>query len=81
MWCRLAARTVLSARAPHFGRLFRAGLSGVSCLPSTVFPTGAGLPLGVQVVAKRIADHATMEFARLMTERLGGLEPPWKYGG
>ena len=82
----LGARTVTvnDTRRPYFEQLFWAGLTGVAYLPSTVFPTGldaAGLPIGVQVVAREMADHATIEFARLIAEQLGGFTPPQAYGG
>jgi amidase len=64
---------------PYFEPLFWAGLVVASHLPSTVFPTGmgeGGLPIGLQLVSGAYQDHKTIEVSRLVTEALGGFEPP-----
>jgi amidase len=55
------------------------GLIGVVGLPSAVAPIGrthAGLPVGVQVVARYLADRTAIAVARLLGELVGGYEPP-----
>lgn len=67
---------------PYFEQVFWAGLTGVSYLPSTVFPTGLddqGLPIGVQVVGREMGDLACIEFARQVTRELGGFVPASSY--
>ena len=74
--------TVNNEERAYFEQVFWAGLTGVSYLPSTVFPTGPddqGLPIGVQVVAREMGDLATIEFARLVTEQMGGFTPAPNY--
>jgi amidase len=64
---------------PYFQQLFWAGLATCSYLPSTVFPTGVGaqkLPIGLQAIGAAHADLQTIEFARLVTQELGGFQPP-----
>ena len=64
---------------PYFQQLFWAGLATCSYLPSTVFPTGLGaqkLPIGLQAIGDAYADLQTIEFARLVTQELGGFQPP-----
>ncbi|HET9446038.1 MAG TPA: amidase family protein [Steroidobacteraceae bacterium] len=64
---------------PYFQQLFWAGLATCSYLPSTVFPTGVGtqkLPIGLQAIGDAYADLQTIEFARLVTQELGGFQPP-----
>jgi amidase len=67
------------AEQPYFQQLFWAGLATCSYLPSTVFPTGPGaqgLPIGLQAIGAAYADLQTIEFARLVTQELGGFQPP-----
>ena len=68
---------------PYNESIFWAGLIIASYLPSTVFPTGVGeegLPIGLQAVSGAYRDRATIEFARLIGEEIGGYEPPPGYG-
>lgn len=54
-------------------------LIGSAYLPVTVPPIGttaSGLPVGVQVVAPYLHDRTALEFARLMSDVLGGHQPP-----
>jgi amidase len=57
------------------------GLAGVSYLPATAIPAGrsaAGLPVGLQIVGPRFADHTTLRVAARAEEVLGGfVPPPW----
>jgi amidase len=64
---------------PYFQQLFWAGLATCSYLPSTVFPTGLGtqqLPIGLQAIGDSYADLQTIEFARLLSQEVGGFQPP-----
>lgn len=60
------------------------GLFNVLELPSTVVPTGfsdAGLPLAVQVIARRGHDHLTVAVAAALEQDLGGWQrarPSWR---
>jgi amidase len=63
-------------------QLFWAGISGVVHLPSTVTPlglSGAGLPLGVQIIADYLQDFTAIEAARLIAAEIGGFVPPPGY--
>ena len=71
--------TVDNQSQNYFQQVFWAGMITVAHLPSTVFPTGsstAGLPIGLQAVGAEFNDYATIEFARLMANELGGFVPP-----
>jgi amidase len=64
---------------PYFRQLFWAGFVIASYLPSTVFPTGpsqAGLPIGLQAVGAEYNDLVTIDFTRLLTQEIGGFQPP-----
>jgi amidase len=66
----------------YFQQLFWAGLVTVSYLPSTVFPTGvngAGLPIGLQAIGDAYDDLITVDFARLLSQEIGGFTPPPGY--
>lgn len=55
------------------------GLWNVLELPATAVPMGLGsegLPLGIQVVARRGLDHVTIAAAQRLEERFGGWVPP-----
>ncbi len=55
------------------------GLIGIVGLPSAVVPigrTGAGLPVGMQIVAPYLHDRRAVRAAQLVQEVLGGHEPP-----
>ena len=70
-----------SAR-PYTDQLAWAGLIGMALLPSTVAPagrTGAGLPVGVQIVGPYLEDRTTIRFAQLLAEAAGGFERPPGY--
>lgn len=74
--------TVNNEPRPYFEQIFWAGLSGVSYLPSTIVPTGPdaqGLPVGVQIVGREMADLQTIEFARMVAAEIGGFETPEAY--
>ena len=64
---------------PYFQQIFWSGMVINAYLPSTVFPTGlsnSGLPIGLQAVSGPYRDHRTIEFARQITQYIGGFEPP-----
>jgi amidase len=55
------------------------GLIGVVGLPAAVPPVGrtaAGLPVGIQAVAAYLRDREALQFARLVSEVLGGFVAP-----
>jgi amidase len=69
---------------PYFQQVFWAGLAILAYLPATVFPTGpskAGLPIGLQAIGPAYEDRTTIEFAKLVTDELGGFKPPPGYTG
>jgi amidase len=77
-------RTMLvnGVETSYFDQVFWAGLATLPYLPSTVFPTGLsenGLPIGLQAIGAEFADRTTIEFARLVTQELGGFIPPLGY--
>jgi amidase len=58
------------------------GIVGVAYLPSVVVPvgkTGAGLPVGVQVVGPYLEDRTALEVAATIEAVLGGFEAPPGY--
>ncbi len=68
-----------NAPQPYFQQLFWAGIIVNAYLPSTLFPTGPsrdGLPIGLQAVSAPYRDHDCIEFARLITQEIGGFTPP-----
>jgi amidase len=55
------------------------GHATLAGLPATVAPigrTGAGLPVGIQIVGPIWEDGTSIEFAALLSDRLGGFTPP-----
>jgi amidase len=55
------------------------GPATLAGLPATVAPigrTGAGLPAGIQIVGPMWEDRTSIEFAALLSDRLGGYAPP-----
>ena len=64
---------------PYFEQLHWSGLITVAHLPSTVFPTGLngeGLPIGLQAVGREFDDYMTIDFARLLSRKIGGFVTP-----
>lgn len=54
----------------------------VSGLPATLTPDGlsdTGLPVGVQIIGARFEDRTTIDFARGLSERVGGFMVPPGY--
>ena len=77
-------RTLLvdNAQQPYFQQLMWAGMIVNAYLPSTVFPTGLsaeGLPIGLQAVSAPFRDYRCIEFAKLITEHIGGFLSPTAY--
>src|SRR5262249_37522788 len=60
-------------------QIFWAGVASLSSLPATAAPlglTGAGLPVGCQIIGAEGEDLTTIEFARLLGAEIGGFIPP-----
>ena len=73
---------VNGGREPTTDQLFWAGISCSVYLPSTVAPAGftkSQLPCGLQIVGDYLHDHTCIEFARLLSQELGGFTPPSGY--
>lgn len=71
--------TINNEVRPYFDQVFWAGLTGVSCLPSTVIPTGlngSGLPIGVQIVGPEYGDLITIGVARALEAEGFRFVPP-----
>jgi amidase len=54
----------------------------VSGLPATVAPVGlskSGLPVGIQIIGARFEDRTTIDFARGLSETIGGFVAPPAY--
>lgn len=71
--------TVNGAPQSYFQPMFWAGVSTVSYLPSTVFPTGLtqnGLPIGLQAISAEYNDYITIDFVSLLTRQTGGFQIP-----
>jgi len=63
-------------------QLFWAGPASLSYLPATAAPlglTGAGLPVGMQIIGAEGHDLTTIEFARLLAAQIGGFTAPPDY--
>ena len=71
--------TVNGVPQSYFQPMFWAGMSTVSYLPSTVFPTGLtqnDLPIGLQAISAEYNDYITIDFVRLLTQQTGGFQIP-----
>jgi len=58
------------------------GFVGMTYLPATVAPIGRtpdGLPVGIQIVGPYLEDRTTIDFARRLTDVIGGFEAPPGY--
>jgi amidase len=54
----------------------------VSGLPATVAPVGfsdSGLPVGVQIIGAKLEDRTTIDFARGLSDLIGGFVAPPGY--
>ena len=64
---------------PILEQWFWAGIASGPYLPATAAPigvTGAGLPVGIQIVAPTGHDHRSIAFAQVIEDVIGGYEPP-----
>jgi amidase len=79
-------RTLTSSdgvKAAYTSMLDWIALATACGLPATAIPvgqTGAGLPVGVQIIGPRGADSRTLALAEAIEERLGGFMPPPRPG-
>ncbi|MFT7220751.1 MAG: amidase [Candidatus Azotimanducaceae bacterium] len=74
--------SVNNEQRPYMQQVFWAGLTGVSYLPSTVFPTGpddGGLPIGVQVVSGEMRDLTAVAFTQMVDQEINGFRPAANY--
>jgi amidase len=54
----------------------------VSGLPATVVPVGlseSGLPVGIQIIGAELEDRTTIDFARGLSDLIGGFRAPPGY--
>lgn len=77
-------RTILvNGKKESYGLLLKwAGIFTHVHLPSTSAPIGltkSGLPVGLQIVGPYLEDYTTINFAKKLTEVVGGFEPPPGY--
>ena len=57
-------------------------IAHISGLPATVAPLGlskSGLPIGIQIIGARYEDLTTIDFAKGLSELLGGFKAPPGY--
>jgi Asp-tRNA(Asn)/Glu-tRNA(Gln) amidotransferase A subunit family amidase len=79
-WDVLLCPVVTTCARPHddpppLSDIFWASLATLAYLPATVFPAGRsdeGLPIGVQVIGRELADKTTIELARLAAPQAQG---------
>jgi amidase len=74
--------SVNGASQEYFQSMFWAGISTVSYLPTTVFPTGVsekGLPVGLQAISAEFNDYLTIDFVEMLTKQIGGFQIPANY--
>jgi amidase len=67
---------------PYLDSISWAGVIGMAYLPVSMAPVGRtsqGLPVGMQVVGPYLEDRTTIDFARRLTEVIGGFEAPPGY--
>jgi len=59
--------------------LTRVSMATVSGSPATVAPIGlsqSGLPVGIQIIGARLEDRTTIDFARGLSDLVGGFKAP-----
>lgn len=67
---------------PYWHIFYWPGLAIVAELPATVAPVGfsdSGLPVGIQIIGARFEDRTTIDFARGLSELVGGFVAPPNY--
>ena len=67
---------------PYLDNMAWTLMAVVSGLPSTVVPVGlsdSGLPVGIQIIGDRLEDLTTIDFARGLSELVGGFQAPPGY--
>ena len=80
-----AARTIQvnGQPRPYLDQLVWTTVVGMARLPSTVAPvghSGDGMPVGVQIVGRALADRTTIAFADQLQRLIGGFDIPPAYG-
>jgi amidase len=74
--------TVNGQPRPYLDIIAWAGVIGMAYLPVTMAPVGRtsqGLPVGVQIVGPYLEDRTTIDFARRLSDLIGGFETPPGY--
>ena len=74
--------TVNGQKKPYLDNIAWIAMAIVSGLPATVAPVGlsdSGLPVGVQIIGARFEDRTTIDFARGLSELVGGFVAPPGY--
>jgi amidase len=67
---------------PYLDIVAWAGVIGMAYLPVSMAPVGRtsqGLPVGVQIVGAYLQDRTTIDFARRLSDVIGGFEAPPGY--
>jgi len=80
----LERNMVVNGRTQHMSNaFFWPGLASAAHLPSTAFPVGrtrAGLPVGLQVIARANNDLVGIRFCRMVSDVMGGFGAPPGWG-
>ena len=80
----LECNLVVNGRTQHMSNaFFWPGLASAAHLPSTAFPVGrtrAGLPVGLQVIARANNDLVGIRFCRMVSDVMGGFGAPPGWG-
>jgi amidase len=67
------------AKVPYNDQSVWAGIATLNGLPATTAPIGraaGGLPIGVQIIGRYLADRTTIAFAGMIEREFGGFTPP-----
>ncbi|MBW2410001.1 MAG: amidase [Deltaproteobacteria bacterium] len=80
----LPSRTLVvnGREKPYLENMAWTRMAVVSGLPATVVPVGlseSGLPVGIQIIGASLEDRTTLDFARGLSELVGGFQAPPGY--
>jgi len=68
---------------PYLDQILWPGVATVAGLPASAVPiglSGAGLPIGVQIIGPYFEDRTPLRFAELIEREFGGFIPPPAFG-